>query len=473
MEMVKYREYNDDVSRKAMYTPSQTIDLNPLPDDQFDSVGMKYHNDLYKLFEPVPDSGTQKYEYRQYVDYRSNEPSATTNPRDFTATFNDTHLFCHPHNAYLTCRVRLLTDTAGSTGYAASTEVALETSFLSCFRRMELWMDDKLVEKITDCGRTHLLKGLLYYNKDYIDSIAKASGYCLDVSTNVVNSGFSERQLQSNNSRLFTYMIPLRDIFGFFGSCKHVWKGSKIEIRAYPNEFDDAIIRNGLIDGKFICSAFTMHMPLVLPSEFMKGQLMKLLSEPKLVPIKFVESELFSTNTYPLAASSNTFVLRTNCTKPQKVFIFFQSEDSVSLSTRQTSQKRTFMQIPITSIKLQIGKQQLPEDSSSGVTYSLSNGTTEFNMSKPFLELLRCAKKDNVTSSLPITLAQYADLYSFYAFDFTNKLDSNEKTDNSLITILWSHGTAPATYRMFMLVEYERTLQLQVGNGQMVYYNVY
>ena len=138
------------------------------------------HAPYYNIFEKeVEDISTESLEYLEIYDWNLNGPAALT---DFRIELNDRENWYIPQKAYLECRFSV--NHTDGTNLAANENISLQNNGVGLFKTWELWMDTYIVERVDDADICNTVQHMVYFSKDYSDTIAHNQFWFPDTADN-------------------------------------------------------------------------------------------------------------------------------------------------------------------------------------------------------------------------------------------------------------------------------------------------
>src|SRR5688572_7783315 len=236
------------------------------------------------------DNSIESYEFREY---ESQNPAAINNGQAIQIDIQNQDIFTQPSKSYLLVEGRLASTT--NVAYAVDTMVALINNAIPyMFCQIRYQFNNTEIENITSPGQATTMKGMLVYGYDF--SNAEGLNICWQKDTTVAaadaNTGFAARRLmiirRPDPIGNFSFVIPLRHLFGFCDDYHRVVYGIKHSLLLSRQADADAIFKaDAIIDGRITLSKLSWFMPHVIPALEYKSMLMKQIEAKVKIPVAF------------------------------------------------------------------------------------------------------------------------------------------------------------------------------------------
>ena len=291
------------------------------------------------------DESIEKYEFKAYESVNGTNLNS---PGTINIDIGMYDVFAHPAESYLLIE-GILTKVANSDddtpAYADGDAVSLTNNgLMHLFSNITYKLSDQQIESLNHPGQATTMIGMLKYP----DGFSKAQGlnqlWSKDTTTTAViadNAGFNIRQAylikKPNPKGTFSFVVPLKHIFGFFDDYDKSVYGFKHTLALVRKTDNDAIFRHNDEDaGKVSIDKLSWFMPQILPADSEKFQLYKSIESKVTVPVPF-RSRHCESITVPQSKSFNwRLSVRTPTEKPRYILVGFQT-DRKNNQTRNTS----------------------------------------------------------------------------------------------------------------------------------------
>jgi len=281
----------------------------------------------------IVDESIEKFEFHEY------EPVTGTtlnSAGEIRINIEQQDLFTHPSEAYLMFEGRL-TKAANDGAYADADVVALTNNgLMHLFNQISYQLSNQDIETVFHPGQATTMLGLLRYPGDF----SKAQGLnqlwqkdTLATAAIATNAGFATRQSylikKPTTKGTFSFMVPLKHIFGFCDDYNKVVYGFKHTLTLVRKADDDTIFRANAADaGKVNLHKISLFMPHVLPSDMEKLQLYKTIESKVTVPVAY-RARQCDTITVPQSTTfSWRLSVKTSPEKPRYIVVAFQTDKS-------------------------------------------------------------------------------------------------------------------------------------------------
>lgn len=442
------------------------------------------HSSYYDIFEKeVEDISTDSLQYIDYYDINLNDVNSVT---DLLLEVKDNENWFIPSKAYLECRFSITHQ--DGTAIIHNENVSLQNNGVGLFNRWELLYDDDVVEFVDDAGIQNTVQSLVYFSKDYSDSIASNQFWYPDTANNsnfdytipiaagadvplfenseTINLGHRKRvqlsTFQAAATKQIVMHIPLRNVFGLLKSYSGVTRGMKFGIRLTRND-DSRILLCVGNNCTVVLNWVSLWMPRVKPHVTILATLIQKLSQDKIHFIPYVDTQIFRSNLINETANNKIFSIKTKRKRPIKVFIVFQNQNRVE--GNQTFVKRIFDNVQLRNLRVVLNSNtQYPER-----PYICEFSNTRYDYARVYNALMRCGLKDHdIHEGSVVTYDNFPSLYPIFCVDLTEQYEYSVQPNSSIIDVYWSNDVV-TNYYMYALVEAERELKVMGSNGYMHY----
>lgn len=413
--------------------------------------------------QPIVDESIEQYEYYEY------EPIMGANLNsagDIRISIELQDLFTLPSESYLLFEGRL-TKVAADVAYANADAVTLTNNgLMHLFSRISYQLSNQDVETVGHPGQATTMIGMLKYPNDFQLAQGLNQLWYKDSAATAVladNAGFAVRQAyliqKPTRKGRFSFIVPLRHIFGFCDDYNKVVYGFKHTITLVRKSDDDAIFRaDGVDAGKVNLDKISLFMPHVIPSDMEKMQLYKTIESKATLSVAY-RARQCDTITVPQSTSfSWRLSVKTSPEKPRYIIVGFQTNKSGN----QQANPSVFDHCDLKNMYVMLNQQRYP-----AVDYNLSFPHQQF--SRAYRDAATFSEKyygmNELISQGNITPADYKDLYPLMVFDVSKQ---PERLKSSVVDVQIKatfNAAVPAGTEAFAVVISDRLLQFQ-SDGQ-------
>src|SRR6218665_3415181 len=298
------------------------------------SIINKMQSDILKITDiPLVDKTIERYELHEY------EPTARRNLNtagEIRINIELQDQFSHPSESYLQFEGRLTK--TNNTAYVNADAVALTNNGLVyLFSQISYALSNQEIETLFHPGQPTTMLGLLKYPNDFALAQGLNQLWTKDTAATTVstdNTGFAIRQAyfirKPTAKGRFSFVIPLKHIFGFCEDYDKVIYGMKQTLTLVRRSDDDAIYRAltaadadaaaiAAAVGKVNIDKISWFMPRVIPSDMQRMQLYKTIESKATLPVAY-HARHCDTITVP---ESTTFSWRLSVKTTGKASIYY------------------------------------------------------------------------------------------------------------------------------------------------------
>ena len=238
------------------------------------------HSDILNFTEnPIIDEGIEKYEWYKY------EPDSGTklnNTGEIYINIRQQDQYCHPAESYLQFEGRLTKD--DGTAYAdADVATLTHNGIMHLFGTFEYRIADKSLESLNHPGQATTMIGMLKYPNDFQLAQGLNQLWYKDTTSTASldnNLGYKIRHsyiiTKPTDKGKFSFVIPLKHIFGFSDDYDKVIYGVKHTLKLTRKSDSDAIYRaHAAAIVKVTLDSISWYMPQVMPSNLERLELLK------------------------------------------------------------------------------------------------------------------------------------------------------------------------------------------------------
>lgn len=378
--------------------------------------------------------------------------------------------FTVPSDSYLLVEGRLTKN--DGTAYADGDEVALvKEGILHLFRQIRYQINDKDVESIFYPGVCQNMLSYLLEDEGYDKSTSLIHCGVKDDHANAStanNSGFARRKvflLDANTKGTFSFMIPLRRLFGFFRDYNKVVFGTTQRLTlTHKGTSNDAIFRDGGDVGRVNLTNIYWIVPHAVGTDEVNLALLNRIRSKRQIDIAYRGI----TCTRNEVQRDTTFMWRLGARQapevPRYVLIAFQTN-------RENNQERNssiFDHISLTKLRVMVNEKQYPS-----IEYTANFNEHQFsriymdamNFKGKFFNVESTEKE--ITSAPGISPIYYKELFPVFVVDVSKQMEKVKHT-LSEVTIHAEFGAAvPANTRAFCTLISDRFIKLESDGNRL------
>ena len=286
---------------------------------------------ILRIKEPFDtDESIRRYEHLEYRPITGTNLNTTGEIRIIIESQDEVF---HPANSYLLIEGDL-TKEEGDAPYINTDAVALANNGpMFLFSNVKYELSGHEIESINHPGPATTMKGLLKYAEPYEKGQGLNQCWAIDTATTADlagNKGFSLRHSyiidHPTPKGSFSFIIPLKHIFGFADDYDKVTYGLRHVLTLVRQGNNDAIFRAAAAAaGKVKLSKISWVMPRVLPNDQERLSLMKTIEAKSEVKVGF-RAHYCDTISVPESTSfSWRLTARTSPESPRWLIVAFQS----------------------------------------------------------------------------------------------------------------------------------------------------
>jgi hypothetical protein len=334
--------------------------------------------------------------------------------------------------------------------------------FPRCFSQMLLKIGGTEVEGIhSSVGEASTLANFVMTSGEYRRSHGQVAGWMpdtgkgdKDVADIDYNAGYYWRMKIYNDKKKFSFIFPLKYLFGFCTDYNKVLYLIKIrlELNLKPDSeiSPDIFYGDTGTTGKIKFNRLDLHVPYIEPSLEIEEIITKRLSTNTPIDVVFLKRTM---NTLSIGTGERVSWALGNFTNAVRfVFVCFKKEASAV-----DKNNALFTADGIQSLKLQLNGLYYPVDHL--VVNSDDNNVAE--VYKAYIEA--CESFGNEPQ---LTLQEYSDLYPIFAFDCSSQPD-NLKSNGIQMTLHITKKSA-STFDAFALMLEDARYTIATGDGRML-----
>ena len=246
---------------------------------------------IFRITDPIPlDDSIDMY---KDIEYEPVAGTSLNSPGDIRLCIETQDILTHPRESFLIIEGRLTKN--NNNNYGDNDLISLtNNAMMHLFKNIRYKLSGQEIKNIMHSGQATTMLGLLKYPEDFSKSIGLNQLWYKDTSAvaHADNVGFVVRRdhiiKNSNPKGSFSFIIPLKHIFGFCEDYDKVVYGFKHTLTLTGNDDNDAIFRDAGVDtGKIMLSKIAWFMPHVTPADKDKIELYKIIERKEKLPVGY------------------------------------------------------------------------------------------------------------------------------------------------------------------------------------------
>ena len=431
--------------------------------------------DILQITEDIPvDDSIYEYEYKEYNPIAG----ADLNRGSTVLTIESQDIYTHPAESFLVIEGRLRRQTAPNNPVDANDPLRYENAdvvtlvnngMMYLFSDIRYHLASHEIEVLQNPGHATTMLGLLKYPDDFTKSQGLNQLWLPDMGDgghNIANNrGFELRQefiIQNPTPNgTFSFEIPLKHFLGFCEDYKKILYGMQQRLTLTRTNDDNAIFRDGAVDGVVYIKRIRWFMPHVIPSDAYRLQLDKIIEKKEKIPVGY---RMLQCDNSPVPAASTNFTWRLGVKSspdiPRFIIVGFQTDKNDD----QQRNPAIFNHLSVLNIYVTLNAKRYPDT-------DYENDFTQNNYSRIYGDAATFRKKfynmDELVSNPGIDPVTYKSLFPLYVFDVT-KQSEKLKTSVSDIHIKATFGVNPGNNTMAYAVIISDRLFHFVSDGSKI-----
>ena len=215
-----------------------------------------------------------------------------------------------------------LKDNTGAVYTNADNISLIKNGIMYLFKNIRYELSGRSIENVNNPGISSVIKGLLTYDRTFGDKNG------LQMCWNLSHSRLQEYIIQKSNPKgSFSFVIPLKHIFGFCEDYTKVIYGIKHQLTMLRNQDNDALYKTPatVTDGKINLTKLIWMMPQIMPNDFAKLKLYKQIENRIELPIAFRQRQMDKIS-LPKDCTTFSWRLLTTSIRPRFIIVAFQTD---------------------------------------------------------------------------------------------------------------------------------------------------
>lgn len=340
--------------------------------------------------EPFFDTSVSKFEYHTYTPLFQNSYGRNDEIR-IPITNQDSYIL--PHKSFLVLEGKVANDTKPD-------EVNLSKNFIShLFSEIRVEMNGIPIETVRNPGLVSTLKYYLTMDRNEFSSAAKYAWY-------------SDNSLKLVKKSSWSFMIPCKNLMGFFNDFKNVLINTKFElvlIRTTDEKNCVNIPSLATNDVKITISKISLRMPHLFLSDVQKYEMLQAVDKGVSFPIFFRTWDLIEQPVQAQSKSQNWAIKTTSLLeRPRFVIVAFQTKRKNLDSADYTN----FDHCSITNMQLFLNSNVYPYNK-----WNLDFDAGTYGIAYHYFTEFTKAYHDDENRTIYQTLDNYKSLCPIFVFD--------------------------------------------------------
>src|ERR1043165_7874476 len=407
------------------------------------------------------DNSIESYEFREY---ESQNPAAINNGQAIQIDIQNQDIFTQPSKSYLLVEGRLESTAAA---YVAATLVTLINNAIPyMFSQIRYLANNTEIENIASPGQATTMKGMLVYGDDFAKGEGLNMCWQKDATAAAANAnvGFAARRTmiiaRPDPIGTFSFVIPLRHLFGFCDDYHRVVYGIKHFLLLSRQADADAIFKTNagdgaaVVDGRITLSKLSWFMPHVIPALEYKSMLMKQI-EPKVkIPVAFRAMQCDNISVPQATTFSWRLSVKSGTEKPRWILVAFQTGKTAS----QRQNPALFDHVQVRNIYAMLNSDRYP-------VVDMNLDFTAMKISRAY-KALRDFKEefcgiDGRESSCQVKPIDFVDLFPIFVLDVRRQSERLKTTTQDIQIKVNFDAAVPANTTEYEVLISDRLLKLE------------
>ena len=415
--------------------------------------------DILDIKEPIiKDESIQEYEFHEYEPITG---SKLNNAGEIRINIETQDLYTHPSESYLLFEGEMVK--SDDTRYADADKIALANNGLMyCFNNIKYQLSGQEIESIFHPGQATTMLGYLKHDSNDLNSC-----WAKDTTSDFAdtNKGANWRRAflikESDPKGSFSFIVPLKHIFGFAEDYDKVVYGFKHTLTLVRKNDKDAIFRaDNVLAGKIEFSKISWFMPHVTPSDEDKFKLYKMIENKSRLKVGYRMRQCDTISVPQTSKFTWRLSVKSSPEKPRWIIIGFQTDKDGD----EEKNAALFNHCNLTNIYAMLNSTRYP-----AVDYNVSFPKNQFS------RLFDAAKKfrenfyniDSLLGKLDISPWEYKELFPLYVIDVSKQ---SERLKNSVTDIQIKaefSANVPANTEAYAVVISDRELDFESNGNKM------
>ena len=408
------------------------------------------------------DDSIRSYEVHEYQPITGTQ---LNKPGEIRITVEAQDEFFHPHESYLLVEGNLVKDADGSAYVATDVVTLTNNAIMYLFSNIKYELSGHEIESINYPGQATSMLGLLKYSDDF--SRSQGLNQCWFKDTDAAasltaNKGFKVRQgyiiISPDPKGSFSFIIPLKHIFGFCEDYDKVIYGLKQMITLVRTSDDDAIFRVAAPGaGKVVLDKISWFLARVLPNDTEKFSLFKMIEKKPLIDVGYRMRQC-DTITVPQSTSFTwRLSVKSSPERTSYVIIGFQSDKSGN----QLNNPAIFDNCNIKNMYIMLNSTRYP-------AMDFNANFTKNQLSRFYKEVINFIPNyygmDGQSNMDPL---DYKTLFPLFVFNVSKQSERMKGGSTDITVKMEFNANVVANTQAFALVISDRLLKFQSDGSKM------
>ena len=382
-------------------------------------------------------------------------------------TINDRSSYFDWFNGYFEVDFKVTKLADGAT-YVEANQIALINNAASLIDQLLIKQNGKIIYDCNNLYKVVNVKNLVGLSKDYAESTGTNEFFYLDTTTSAesrddqdgYNKGFASRKLLIQGRNEVNAKIPLSNYSFFEGLETNMLPPSQIQITLQLTNDDELIFRVGGVDAARV---IITKLVLWVPRMIFNPDGLALISESYMVTKQWKYLREMVTQSSNTQQTDINFRLTAGVSNPKHVFVYLQRPDKSNSQEHNPHLLDTFRvnadndNCIMSSCRLEVG---------NGVFYPETEYTS---IARVFDDVVAYFHKQNdKNTGCLLNVSNFKSLFGFVHFNLEFKKEGLS-ADPKHITLKLKLNIPPAAnVRVYAIVMYEETVQLNVVGNELV-----
>ena len=426
----------------------------------------------YELVTPTMSMRSTENAY--FSEIRTDN-TTITNDTQFRLQLKNLNDYVNLSKSYLECKFKI--KKGASVALAPEDITTLQNGITSLFSRLVLRVNGSIVEDINEADMVGLVKSILHYSDDYLQSVGSNAFYYKETGIGAIdnlpeysnpsgetvarnaayNNGFVQRFALSKESQLVCCAIPLHELFAFC-SVDRVIKNCDVSIELTKASADASVcgaVANAYVEFEKISWWVSVQRPSAQVELALNAQL----SAGVVSEWKFPFTTGYESSSFPaLTSGRQNFRVSTTAERPLYAFAMLHgATESVLLNNHLSNNG-------VSEISMRMNGVQHPQQAYQPVKNAAGDYTDFARIYSDVLDYMR--KDEDYSTGTTLTRNDWVNMTSVFAFDLTASPPSltNSPIELTCEFTLDGVGNSVST-RMLVVLVTERSVMLSFKNS--------
>ena len=343
------------------------------------------------------------------------------------------------------------------------------------FKSIRYELSDQEIEKIMYPGQATTMLGLLKYPDDFSKSKELNQLWYKDTltTTEEANTGWNVRRQyiirNSDPKGSFSFKIPLKHIFGFCEDYDKLVYGLKHALTLTRNDDNNAIFKNGAVDGggndvvangKIMLSKISWFMPHVTSADKDKMERYKIIERKEKLPVGYRMIQCDTASILQAISFSWSLSVKSSPEVPRFIIVGFQTNKS----DYQKTNPSIFDNVRVSNIYATLNSMRYPT-----ADYNISFLAQKF--SRAYGDAAEFRSKffnmNELISNPNINLSDHKDLYPLFLFDVSKQSEKLKYSTTDIQIKIHFSANLPLGTQAYAVTISDRLINFQSDGNKM------